>query len=93
MRNFEEIAKEVMEDKNNMDKMQLAGKELNDELIAQLDSMKDKHPMFNMALISIVEHIALLNHITGNLLEATLLLQKHNIPFQSAVTPHEIEEE
>lgn len=83
------IIQEALKGKDKITDLKLVGKPLLEELLKHLYKHKDINPTFNLALMAIAEHIAVMNALGNNLTEATTLLKKHHIPFNSMMNADE----
>lgn len=75
----------VMKDKKTSNDLRFVGHEFNDELLLQLAKNSEVSPVFHLAFVSLVEHMATLNIIHADLLKANRLLKENNILFTSVI--------
>jgi hypothetical protein len=83
------VVAELMAGKNSIEDMKVLGKPMFTDLIMHMHDNKDKSRLMALSLEALAEHAALLSLLNRNLVEATKLLESHNIPFDSMVTVDE----
>lgn len=79
------VISELMKGKNSIQDMKVLGQPMLAELVMHLHNNREKSPLMALTLEALAEHVALLALLNKNLIEATILLEQNNIPFQSMV--------